>query len=258
MIKIQTNKQIIKSAQLLESRTRNTYPHISTSRFKSRLSIDSPVPKFLENLGTQISMRRNIMRNSVGHYSSIIFGLSEKKVGNCTEDAIFTQLIGLINGQKNIYAGGITLNAGGKGHKNMNHSVAFITDKSVQRGKVYAFKNKEAVVIDPWLGVADFAGNYFAKLKSIFRKNFMRVNNENYAVFNDDSLQMESIRKEAKTAKEFNSIRKNEYLSDQIGIVSFASGNINSYEIEQLKEMFPELSIKNYKEIILPQEKKAK
>ena len=251
MINIQTNKQILKSAQLIESRARNVYPHISTSRFKSRLERDSNVPKFLKKMGEQISIRREIMRGSFDRYSSIIYGLSEKKVGNCTEDAIFAQLIGLINGQKNIYAGGITLNADGKGHKNMNHSVAFITDKSVKRGKIYAFKNKEAIIIDPWLGVVDFAGNYFAKLKSIFRKNFMRVNNENYAVFDDDNLQMESIRKKAKTVKEFKTIRKNEYPVTQICVTPFVDNSTNYFEIEQLKQLFPELNIKNYEEIIL-------
>ena len=47
MITFQANQQTLKSAKLLESKARNTYPHLSTSKIRTQLGYDRPAPAFL-------------------------------------------------------------------------------------------------------------------------------------------------------------------------------------------------------------------
>lgn len=89
----------------------------------------------------------------------------KKGLGNCAEEAKLAELIGKISGIKNIYSGSIFA---GKGFA--KHDVAFITDKEIKENKKYQFKNKEALIIDPWLGITEFAGNYFKTIKTNFSK----------------------------------------------------------------------------------------
>lgn len=256
MITFEGNRQNLKYAKLLEAKARNIYPHISTSKFQSRIGESIAVPKFLSQVSREISVTRKVMKNSFDYYSSLIFGLMEKKRGNCTEEAIFTQLLGLINGQKNIYAGGICLKRDNQKVGLLNHAIAFITDKPVKNGKDYSFKNKDAIIIDPWLGVTDFAGNYFAKLKTIYRKYFMYDKSKKFATFSNDNLAMELLREESKTPKEFKQRRKEECPITEMQLIPFIDNeNANKYEINNLKEFFPELVIKNYKRIGIPNKK---
>lgn len=67
--------------------------------------------------------------------------------------------------KKNIYSGKIYA---GKGFA--KHEVAFITDKEIKPDKLYRFKNKEAIILDPWLGITDYAGNYFNRIRTNFGK----------------------------------------------------------------------------------------
>ena len=255
MITIQGNKQILKTAQKLESRTRNIYPHMSTSKIRKHIGYDIPDPEFFRTMKKEYSSMRRMIRESGDIYSSVIYTLSYGRMGNCTEDAMFTELLGKINGQKNIYTGSLGLSKDNKKAGFLNHVVAFITNEPVQNGKDFYCKNKEAVIIDPWLGITDFAGSYFNKLQTIFRKVFMYENDKRFVTFYNDDLAAEIIRGVTKTPEEYNRVKKKVFPNHQICIVPFVDKSLDRKKINALRIAFPELTIKDYKAIKLAKKK---
>ena len=247
MITFTGRQEVLKPAQILERNARNIYPHISTSRIKTHLDLDKPRPEFYIRLARELKLIRHMIMESGDFYSALIFGLQEGKLGNCTEDAIFTQLLGRINGQDNIYAGGIFIKDNLGKLKKLDHAVAFITNKNVQNNNEYLFKNKEAIIIDPWLNITDFASSYFAKIKTIFRNHFKALPNNN--------LGMELAKSESKTPKEHKQYMKDYGAHINFSIVPFIDENTNENSIKELKELkklFPKFTIKDYKKIKLP------
>ena len=105
MITFEGKPQILKSAEMLERNAKNLYPHISTSRIKTRLDLNKPLPAFYAKLADNIILSRQMIRESKDLYSSVLFALQEFKIGNCTEEAIFAEILGKVNGQNNIYSG---------------------------------------------------------------------------------------------------------------------------------------------------------
>ena len=255
MINIQGNKEILKSAKILESRARNTYQHMSTYRIRKLLGYDVPDPDFFVNMKKEYSSARKMIRQSGDYYAALILSLREGKIGNCTEDAMLTELLGKINGQTNIYTGNIELTRNGKNVGHLNHVISFITDKNIKNNETYFFKNKEAIVIDPWLGVTDFVGNYFNKLKSIYRKTFMQEKDKRFATFPNDELALALLRAETKTPKEFKSKKKEYFPITSLSIIPFVHNVLNAEKLTAIKESFPELVIKNFKTITLNEKK---
>ena len=205
MITFKGNKELLKSAKLLETNSRNLYPHMSTSRIRQIIGFEKENdPKFFTEMKKDYSTARNMIRISGDYYSALVYSLQFGRIGNCTEDSMLTELLGKINGQKNIYTGSLGIEKEGKKGA-LNHVVAFVTDKPDEE---QFFKNKEAVIIDPWLGITDFADNYFTKLKTIFRKTFMYEKNKRYATLPNNNFTIEIIRSISKTTKEFKANKK--------------------------------------------------
>ena len=253
MITFQGNKELLKSAKLLESNSRNLYPHLSTSRVRKIIGYDvENDPKFFSEMKKEYTGARKMIRESGDYYAALVYSLMFGRVGNCTEDSMLTELLGKINGQKNIYTGSLGLKQEDKSGA-INHVVAFITDKPLTAGKEEFFKNKEAIIIDPWLGITDFAGSYFTKLKTIYRKVFMQENNKRFVTFSDDNLVMELLKSMSNTTQEFKANRKEFCPTVNISITPFIDNSFNEEKIESIKETFPNLVLKGFKKILLPE-----
>ena len=249
MITFEGKPQVLKSAEILERNAKNLYPHISTSRIKTHLDTKQPIPNFYAKLADNIVLSRQMIRESKDLYSSVLFALQEFKLGNCTEEAILAEMLGKINGQNNIYSGCIFINKNGF-LKRLDHAVAFVTNKKIDGGKDYLFKNKDAIIIDPWLGITDCAGSYFGKIKSIFRDTFKNLQN--------NDLEMAIIKSETKTPKEFNDYRRKHGSKINFNIIPFKSYTLKNTSLDYLKDLFPELTFKNFKKIELPPSTKSK
>ena len=255
MITFQGNRQVLKSAKLLESNTRNLYPHMSTSRIRNIIGYEvEEDPIFFEKMKKEYSSARKMIKQSGEIYAALVYSLQFGKVGNCTEDALLTELLGKINGQSNIYTGYLGLTNENKSGA-LNHVVAFITDKPVEAGKKEFFKNKDAIIIDPWLNVTDFAGNYFSKLKTIYRKVFMYDKSKQFVTFSNDNLVMELLKSVSKTTQEFKANKKAFCPTTNISITPFIDKALNPQRAEAIKETFPELILKNFKKITIPHKK---
>ena len=91
-------------------------------------------------------------------YESMFLMLKEK-LGNCTENAVIAELICKLNGLKNTTCAIVNkINTKQENPKieHLDHFVCVLnTDNSKFNGKI----NKKTIIIDPWLGKADFANN---------------------------------------------------------------------------------------------------
>lgn len=252
MISFKGNKEILKSAKLLETNSRNLYPHLSTSRVRKIIGYEvENDPKFFSEMKKEYRGARNMIRENRDYYTELIYSMQFGGIGNCTEDSMLTELLGKINGQNNIYTGHLGLQQKGKSGA-LNHVVAFITDKPMKAGKEVFFKNKEAIIIDPWLGITDFAGSYFTKLKTIYRKVFMQEKDKRFVTFSDDNAIIELLKSISKNTQEFKTNKKDYYPLESISITPFIDKSFDNKRLEGIKETFPELFIKNFKKIIFP------
>ena len=170
MITFTSRNQNIRNADLITRKAHSVYPHISESKITSMIGKDQVKELFFGRMSLEYALkfaaeRLKIDMDEKNTYKYILEAL-KKGLGNCYEEAKLAELIAKINGQKNVYSGKIYA---GKGLA--KHEVAFITDKKMKPDMFYRFKNKEAIILDPWLGITDYAGNYFTRI----RKNFGRI-----------------------------------------------------------------------------------
>ena len=166
----------------------HSYSHISPSRINRTLEsmsepyIDTfqnpyaPLPPkayglfnllgWRDNLVEKINTARRALRFSyLDDYkrtNKVISQLKDTKLGNCGEDAYLSGAILKMNGVKDACTTKLTI----KGHI-IDHGVCvFNRDGSAFNGKA----NKNTIIIDPWVGDADFASNMFVKYKGIYNQ----------------------------------------------------------------------------------------
>lgn len=169
MITFESRQKVIRNADLITRRAHSLYPHVSESRIVSMIGEDKVKDLFWGNMSLRYALkfaaqRYNMEIDEKNLYRYVLESF-QGGLGNCSEEAKLAELIARINGQKNVYSGKIFA---GKGFA--KHEVAFITDKEIKPDKKYHFKNKDALIIDPWLGVTDFAGRYFKSLTKQYAK----------------------------------------------------------------------------------------
>lgn len=129
---------------------------------------------------------------------AILSQLKYNKIGNCAEDAQISELILRLGGKKNVYTASLNI-----GDHKVDHLICFFNkDGSKFDGKI----GKNTILVDSWLGDADFADNMLLKYKSIY--------------------------------KDFLFMPKN----GKISFRNIKSLNLSDKELQSLKQDFPELS----------------
>ena len=259
MITFQGRQNIINTAGTIERKAHSVYPHFSFSKLKKRYTSAYHIsefsfrtlPAYFEKIGVKLEQMRKSLRSSNDYFSQLVYCMQDKKVGNCFEEAMLAQLIGKINGQKNIYVGEIYMKKENVDKDiKIDHTVAFITQEKINKDKMYSFRNKEAVIIDPWLGITDFADNYFTKLKNDFAKFFHEIPDRDFLLY--------MIGTDSKNIKEFKSRRRESCQGVNFSIKQSCDRNLSKTSKEVFKTFFPELIIENYEKITLPQITKSK
>ena len=182
MITFTSRQKEIRNADLITRKAHSVYPHISESRVSAIISKDKVKELFWGQMSMEYALkfageRLKMECDEKNLYAHVIEAL-KNGLGNCAEEAKLAELIGKINGIKNIYSGSIFA---GKGFA--KHDVAFITNEEIKPNKKYKFKKKDALIIDPWLGITEFAGNYFKIIKTNFAKLLeIRGNSKPYII----------------------------------------------------------------------------
>ena len=169
MITFTSRQKEIRNADLITRKAHSVYPHISESRVSAIISKDKVKELFWGQMSMEYALkfageRLKMECDEKNLYAHVVETL-KNGLGNCAEEAKLAELIGKINGIKNIYSGSVFA---GKGFA--KHDVAFITNEDIKPNKKYKFKKKDALIIDPWLGITEFAGNYFKIIKTNFAK----------------------------------------------------------------------------------------
>ena len=97
---------------------------------------------------------------------NILNRLKVYKLGNCYENAKLSELILRLNGKKNVYTAAINV-----GDRKIDHVVCFYNrDGSPFNGRI----SKDTIIVDSWLGEADFADNILVKYRNLY-KDFLFV-----------------------------------------------------------------------------------
>ena len=105
---------------------------------------------------------------SYRYATSAIEQLQATRLGNCHENAQAAEAILRANGVKNPATAHIYL-----GGHNIDHVVCvFNRDGS----KVTTIKNNKTIIVDPWIGIVDFANNAIMKYKTLFDKYVAKGN----------------------------------------------------------------------------------
>ena len=146
MITFQGRQLPIQYAEIIERKAHNVYPHVSSSKLNTRCehaySNHSIARNFFDEIRIETTAKlrelRSKLRKSDTFYADLVYGLQDQKVGNCFEEACLAELIGKMNGQKNIYVGDIFVEKENVENKRkIDHTVAFITNKKIKPGKEY-------------------------------------------------------------------------------------------------------------------------
>lgn len=170
-------KKGLQTAEIIQRKAKNVYPHVSPYRIGKSKFCERPIGneknkfyEFASNLQKELEYFRNhILSSSRALHETLVKELkSGLKLGNSAEEVELASIIGRINGQNNIYSASID---------GLDHGVCFITGKAVKEGKSQVLKDKDAIVIDPQLGITDYAGNYFVKLKEFLGRYKIRRRN---------------------------------------------------------------------------------
>ena len=202
-------KQNLKTADIIQRKAKNTYAHISPYLFEQQENVmqNQKLKEFVLELKRKLFDFRYIMQTSPNPQKLLIENLKRgNKLGNSGEEVDLATIIGKINGQKNIYSASVN---------GLDHAVSIITNKIVKNGQKQIMKNKDAIIIDPQLGITDYAGNYFAKLKEIMGKPYQNAT-------------------------------KNEA---GLAVIPRNNHRLNKAQIADLKTNYPELLIADYKHV---------
>lgn len=184
MISFKSRNSAIRQADRITRCVSSIYPHISESRLN--ISIDRLIKQNSENQKKCYQLSGLKFKNStkldnlryrggfgIEQFRIVISNLKEHKIGNCYEESVLAHIIGKINGLKNIYPASIYYKQKSTNlKKEFDHAVAIITDKPFEKDHRYQFKNKDAIIVDPWLGITEFASDYFTRLKTQFKGMF--------------------------------------------------------------------------------------
>ncbi len=144
-------------------------PHISDTRLRSAYynlfdkglgeKVNIRYIKWMRSMIDKIEEARNLyVNNAYGHTNGkptrILNQLKFEHLGNCYENGKAAEIILKLNGVENARA--VSLK---RGSSAIDHFVCvFNRDGSAFDGTI---KNNQTIIVDPWLGKADFAGNMF-------------------------------------------------------------------------------------------------
>ena len=247
MISFQSRNSAIRNADRITRHVNSVYPHISESKFRiyanEVIQNNSGNPKMcldLSKLKFKYESKMDALRFRGGYgleqFKIIIDNLKNHKLGNCYESAILAQIIGKINGIKNIYPAQMFFTKNSPQiNMQLDHAVAVITDKPFEKDFKYQFKNKDAIIVDPWLCVTDYVGEYLSRIRNQLHKNF--------PFLSDNEIRMKNFAANSNNLAEFNQTRKKCFKHEFF--FKLHEDEISTpEETEMLKKEFPELIFK--------------
>ena len=234
-VSFKSRQQVIRDAKWVAQKAHSYFPHISASMIDCKLMRDPCLEYKFRGLAASAGAQQKVARmlymadesRPFKSYCNIIDRMSEMQFGNCFETAAFAEVIAKMNGAKNVHSASLFF-----GPINLDHRVVFMTDKPVAKENI--FRNKDALVIDPWLGIADFVGNFIDTIKHSYSKIFNLMPDEAFYIWGKDrnSLTTDDFKKLRNQRKS-----KHEIIFKILG----KEANFSAAELEKFRSRYPEL-----------------
>lgn len=253
MISFTGRNHILQNADRITRKVNSVYPHISESKQKDYISkiiefcdFDSDISNKMMNLSLKNAVKLDALRfrmtSGMELFKNIIYALKDKHIGNCYEAARLGEIIAKINGQDNVYSMKtyVARNRSGMEIK-LEHVVSVITNQQIEAGKKYVFKDKDAVIIDPWFGITEFASKYVEKLKNDFMHHFMYMPNNDFV--------SGIISKQAKTPQEYKLLKKDKFFNPPIRFLLHEDDVLAKEQAKELRNDYPELILDNFTKV---------
>lgn len=128
----------------------------------------------LQNLREEWGIGR---KDDYRRVSNVLGQFKYGKIGNCGEDSFLSAAIAKINGINNVYTAKLKVD-----DSEIDHVVCiFNSDGSRFDGHV----KKDTIIVDSWIGEADFAKNMFVKYKNLCKKFFFSLESNSKISFKD-------------------------------------------------------------------------
>lgn len=199
----------VRQADAICRMVRSQYPSISPSRIieESKLrndkqmyyyghSLQSKIMKFVRKPCDRVSCS-----NKLNFYEVLTSRIKMHKLANCGEMARLASLACAVNGLNAKIATLWSVNKDGALIENIDHAVVVVSPKE-QKDKIDKVTNfKDTIIIDAWLGIADYAENIQVQYKGLYSKLLGLDSKTDVAI--DLFDQSESIPKE-----DYKSLRK--------------------------------------------------
>ncbi len=234
-ISFKSRQQVVRDAKWVAQKAHSYFPHISASMIDCKLNSDPYLEYKYRGLVASAGARQKVARmlymaderKPFKSYCNIIDRMIDMQFGNCFETAAFAEVIAKMNGAKNVHSASLFF-----GPISLDHRVVFMTDKPVAKENI--FRNKDALVIDPWLGIADFAGNFADTIKHSYNKIFNLMPDEKFYLWGKDrnSLTTDDFKKLRNQRKS-----KHEIIFKILG----KEANFSAAELEKFRSRYPEL-----------------
>ena len=203
----QSRNQTIRFADDIARRVNTCYPRISPSKI---IELNSSVffPVFMDRIVTKVLKPMRFIKNEMYEETDSFYQkiraftepVKQFKVGNCGESAQLAAIVAKINGLKDCHITHLCKMDG----EDLDHAILFVND------------SQKPYIIDPWLGIADYAKNILNRYRNEYRYEL--------GIKNNDKVTLVS-----KTDDEYTDFLKNDFSRKQIN---------------KLRKMYPNLFIK--------------
>jgi len=262
MITFKSRNQAIRQADRITRSVNSIYPHVSQSRTSvkiaeklSFLDYASPCARKMQDLQNKYDCKITSLQLSLTSgldlFRKIIDALKNKKIGNCYESARMAEIIGKINGQENIYPMRMFISRNNSGAlMPMEHVVSVITDSEIEPNVKYRFKNNDALILDPWLGLTEFAGKYLERIKLEFKYMLPIMPDVDFSIYMST--------RDAKDTKEYKNLKKTIKFKPDIRFELHYDDIVSKEDAEALRNECPELILEKFKTVVLNKEKDIK
>lgn len=195
-----SRNSVVRDADWVMRKAKSEFPHFSTTyarmNYSDILDKNYKLNEYLVNKTDYLKLERVLSLGSGTQFKrlkAIISALCDDRLGNCYEDATLADLILKMNGVKNSYRARFLTN---HGTKKIDHTVTIIDKNPIDK----YFNPKKIIIIDPWLGIADYADRVFKLYKTRYNNFFRMANSQQFDLQMKSQLQL--------TESELNYFRK--------------------------------------------------
>lgn len=175
-----SRNSVIRDADWVMRKVNSEFPHFSPTKARIQYSdlFDKNIKlkEYVEDKNADLKAERFLNQCVFDRFKMLkntIATMMDGRLGNCYEEATVADLILKMNGFKNSYRARFLTDFG---TKKIDHTITFI-DKN-PTGEYY--NPHKLIIIDPWLGITDYADKIFKIYKTKYNNYFRMSNSQEF------------------------------------------------------------------------------